>query len=63
MKKLIALLTILSIVSCNQTKKSDYSKKNTKDITTVEASIPPGKNCLKQAALYVIMLLHLMTKE
>lgn len=43
MKKLIALLTILSIVSCNQTKKSDYSKKNTKDITTVEASIPPGE--------------------
>ncbi|MDE0535149.1 c-type heme family protein [Tenacibaculum sp. L6] len=47
MKKLIALLTILSIVSCNQTKKSDYSKKNTKDITTVEASIPPGKKLLE----------------
>ncbi len=47
MKKLIALLTILSIVSCNQAKKSDYSKKNSKNIVTEEASIPPGKKLLE----------------
>ena len=47
MKKLIALLTVLSIVSCNQAKKSDYSKKNSKEISTKEASIPPGKKLLK----------------
>ncbi|MEE4000664.1 DUF3365 domain-containing protein [Tenacibaculum sp. FZY0031] len=47
MKKLIVLFIVLSIFSCNQAKKSDYSKKSSQGITTKEVGIPPGKELLE----------------
>ena len=47
MKKLIALLAVLSIFSCNQAKKKDSSKKNIKITSAEKVTIPPGKKLLE----------------
>ncbi|CAM1370796.1 Cytochrome c family protein [Tenacibaculum litoreum] len=47
MKKLIALLAVLSIFSCNQAKKNDSSKKNIKITSAEKVTIPPGKKLLE----------------
>ena len=47
MKKLIALLAVLSIFSCNQAKKNNYSKKNIKITSAEKVTVPPGKKLLE----------------
>ena len=47
MYKFIILITVLFFFSCNQSKKSDYSKKNTKEVTVEKATTPSGKKLLE----------------
>ncbi|WGH75187.1 DUF3365 domain-containing protein [Tenacibaculum tangerinum] len=47
MKKLILLLSILYFYGCNQSQKSDDSKKNTEDISVKKVMIPEGKKLLE----------------